>query len=45
MVRGWESAMGALIIVFAAFVLLNAAALIFGVDSRDGNDWSDHPRL
>jgi hypothetical protein len=44
MVRGWETAVDALIIVIAAFVLLNAAALIFGADSRDGNDWSEHPR-
>ncbi len=43
--RAWEATVSGLIVLVAAFVLLNAAAYIFGADSRDGNDWSEHPRL
>jgi hypothetical protein len=34
-----------LIVLIAALVLLNAAVLRFGVDSRDGNDWGERPPL
>lgn len=44
MARGWEIAVAGLVGVVAAFILLSAAVLLFGVDSRDGNDWADHPR-
>jgi hypothetical protein len=33
-----------LIIVIAALVVLALLAVGAGVDSRDGNDWSVHPR-
>lgn len=29
-------------LVIVGIVLLNAVALIFGSDSRDGNDWINH---
>ena len=31
-----------LVILVAAIVALNAFALWFGSDSRDGDDWSNH---
>ena len=34
--------MPAVIALIATLILLNAAVLRYGADSRDGNDWIDH---
>ena len=34
----------ALIALVSALILLDVAAARWGFDSRDGNDWADHPR-
>ena len=34
--------MPAVIGLIAALILLNAAVVRYGTDSRDGNDWVDH---
>jgi hypothetical protein len=33
-----------LAVLFSILAIANVAALRFGVDSRDGNDWIQHPR-
>ena len=35
----------ALIALASALILLNLVASRWGFDSRDGNDWADHPRV
>ncbi len=32
-------------LVIVGIVLLNVVALVYGRDSRDGNDWIDHRAL
>ena len=34
-----------LLAFLASLILLGLAAARYGVDSRDGNDWADHPRV
>lgn len=43
--REWEAVVTWLILVVGALILLSVAVLVFGVDSRDGNDWADHRRM
>ena len=34
-----------LLALLAALILLGLAAARYGCDSRDGNDWLNHPRV
>jgi hypothetical protein len=42
MYRGGGVSMMELLVIVMLVVLLDVAAVVFGADSRDGNDWIEH---